>query len=224
MQAYSKYFATYIYIHAYSRYFAAYINIHFGWHFFAISFTFYSYICTHLSVNLIWKAISCYTFMGKEELFLLLIHILKSLFMPYAPILRSIFVPFSAHMHISKALGYLPNTRTLYLPLATYEIHRFLPFLQTARHWSSLLYHQPQIWKKKEDAVAETLKKSWDDYVYFFMFLFCKDCFALCCGCGMLNWKVLARIWNLADRRHRKVEFGSAVTYQREERRGERSA
>ena len=103
-----------------------------------------------------------------------------------------------------------------------YEIHRFLPFLQTARHWSSLLYHQPQIWKKKEDAVAETLKKSWDDYVYFFMFLFCKDCFALCCGCGMLNWKVLARIWNLADRRHRKVEFGSAVTYQREERRGER--
>ena len=121
MQAYSKYFATYIYIHAYSRYFAAYINIHFGWHFFAISFTFYSYICTHLSVNLIWKAISCYTFMGKEELFLLLIHILKSLFMPYAPILRSIFVPFSAHMHISKALGYLPNTRTLYLPLATYS-------------------------------------------------------------------------------------------------------
>ena len=41
--------------------------------------------------------------------------------MPYAPILRSIFVPFSAHMHISKALGYLPNTRTLYLPLATYS-------------------------------------------------------------------------------------------------------
>ena len=42
--------------------------------------------------------------------------------MSYVPILRSIFAPFLAHVHIGKALGYLPNTRTLYLSLATYSM------------------------------------------------------------------------------------------------------
>jgi len=94
-------------------------------------FTFYSiYVPTLVSqfhamyshiFAFIGKAISCYTFMGKAKKISTHSY-LKSHFMPYAPILRNIFVPFSAHMHIGKALGYLPNTCTLYLPLAAYSM------------------------------------------------------------------------------------------------------
>ena len=129
----ARYFATYINIHAYARNFATYINSILDGIFLLYVHILFTYMhrlesqfhAIHIFA-FIWKAISCYTFMGKAKPFLLLIHILKSHFMPYAPILRSIFMPFSARIHIGKALGYLPNTCYTFIGKAiTFTTHSY---------------------------------------------------------------------------------------------------
>ena len=128
-------FATYINIHAYPRYFC-YLYLHtciFARYFCylylhtCIFARYFCYLYQHTCIFKVfllpistpfWVAFFCYMFTFYSHI---RTH-LRVNFMPYAPILRRIFVPFSAYMHIGKALGYLPNIRTPYLPLATYSM------------------------------------------------------------------------------------------------------